>query len=66
MNRSIVVQVDYQKREKNFKKTQKAHKRIMVHDAENRAKVGSQVIIQEGRPISKKKSFSLIDIKGEK
>ncbi len=62
MNKGIIVRVDYQKRERHFKKTKKAHKRIMAHDDQNRSKVGNKVIIRESKPWSKKKSFCLIDI----
>ena len=62
MDKTVVVQVDYQKREKRFKKTQKGKKRVMAHDHENRAKAGNQVIVQESRPWSKNKAFTLVDI----
>ena len=62
MDKTVVVQVDYQKREKRFKKTQKGKKRVMAHDHENRAKTGNQVIVQESRPWSKNKAFTLVDI----
>ncbi len=62
MDKSIVVQVDSQKRDRRFKKTQKIHKKIMVHDDQNQAKVGNKVSIQEGRPWSKKKTFYLFNI----
>ena len=62
MNKSIVVQIDYQKKERHFKKMQKAHKKIMAHDDQNRSKIGNKVIIQESKPWSKRKSFCLVDI----
>ena len=34
----------------------------LVHDADNNCKVGDSVVIKEGRPISKRKSWVLVNI----
>lgn len=60
--KTIVVQVSYQTREKSFKKIIKRSKKIMVHDADSKAKTGDIVVVRESRPISKRKHYVLDSI----
>jgi small subunit ribosomal protein S17 len=34
----------------------------MAHDAENQCQVGDKVMIQECRPLSKRKSWTLVEV----
>jgi len=45
-----------------YKKTVLKKKKIMIHDEENKSKLGDTVKIVECRPISKKKKWALLDI----
>ncbi len=36
--------------------------KVMAHDANNECKAGDRVQISEGRPISKNKSWSVVDV----
>ncbi len=63
--KSAVVVIDYQQQDRRFKKTVKRSKRIMIHDEENKARVGDIVSIRESRPYSAKKRFVLEKIEGK-
>ena len=60
MDKTVVVKVErfvkHAKYQKFFTKSKKFH----AHDEENRFKVGDVVEIVETKPISKKKSFSVV------
>ena len=62
VDKTIVVLVEYQKKDPRFHKVVYKSKRIMAHDPANKAKVGNLVQIQECRPISKRKAFILVDV----
>ncbi len=49
--------VKHLKYEKYFKRT----KKYLVHDAGNTAQVGEKVVIRETTPMSKRKSFILVE-----
>ena len=36
--------------------------KVMAHDAKNECKAGDRVVISEGRPISKNKAWSVVDV----
>lgn len=59
-DKTIVVEVERRVSHPVFKKFVKKSKRFMAHDAENVAKVGDLVRIQECRPISKHKRWELV------
>ncbi len=61
-DKTIIVKIEYQKKDRHFKKTLRKSKKIMAHDEKNKAKQGNLVKIQESRPISKNKYFELIEI----
>jgi small subunit ribosomal protein S17 len=60
MDKTVVVSVERYVKHPKYKKFQKSSKRYKVHDAENSAKVGDQVVIRECRPLSKDKTFTLV------
>ncbi|MEQ8602624.1 MAG: 30S ribosomal protein S17 [Marivibrio sp.] len=59
-DKTIVVEVERRVSHPVFKKFVKKSKRFMAHDAENAAKVGDLVRIQECRPMSKRKRWELV------
>ena len=62
MNKSIVVQVDRKVLHPRFKKYIRRSTRYMAHDEKDEAGVGDKVRIEETRPMSKRKSFRLVEI----
>ena len=56
---TIKVDVSRYVKHAKYKKFIKKVKNFLVHDAGNTAKVGDKVMIQECKPISKKKHFTL-------
>lgn len=60
MKDTIVVAVTRYVKHPKYKKYMKRVKRYHAHDAGNSAAVGDKVEIQETRPISKLKRFTLI------
>ena len=62
MDKSIVVRVDSYKTHPIYKKRYRQSKKFYAHDAENKAKAGDMVIIEEMRPLSKLKRWNLKEI----
>jgi small subunit ribosomal protein S17 len=62
MNKTVVAQVEMLKKHPVYKKYIKRSKRYKVHDEQNEAKVGDTIRFVETRPISKDKSWKLVDI----
>lgn len=62
MDKTIVVSVERRKAHKLYGKTIKLSKKYYAHDERNEAREGDFVRIQESRPISKNKSWRLVDI----
>jgi small subunit ribosomal protein S17 len=61
MQKSAVVKVDRHYRHPLYKKTVKRSKKYLVHD-EKEVKEGDKVLIQECRPMSKRKRFKIIKV----
>jgi len=61
MNKTIVVRVKRRFRHPRFKKVVTAYSKFYAHDEKNEAKVGDRVRIQETRPLSKTKSWRLVE-----
>ncbi len=59
-DKSIVVNVERRFTHPVMKKVVRRSKKYMAHDENNVAKIGDQVRIQECRPISKRKSWELV------
>jgi small subunit ribosomal protein S17 len=59
MKDTIVVQVARFVKHPKYGKFVKIHKKYKVHDAGNTKKVGEKVDIEETRPISKDKYFTI-------
>ena len=61
MEKSIVVRVESTKKHPIYDKVVTQSTKIHAHDPENVCEEGDEVIIQETRPISKTKSFKLVE-----
>ena len=62
MNESIVVRINRFIKHPKYKKFVKKSTKIMAHDAGNTAGIGDTVTIQETTPMSKSKSWILVNI----
>ncbi len=62
--KTIIVLVERRFSHPRFQKTIRRSKRYAVHDENNKYKVGDFVSIEESAPISKKKSWLVIDSEG--
>ena len=62
MQKTIIVRVERRFRHPQFKKVVTAYSKFYAHDEKNEAKVGDRVRIQETRPLSKTKSWRLVEI----
>lgn len=62
MDKTIVVSVDTFGVHKIYKKRVKKSTKFHVHDENNTAKVGDVVKFMETRPLSKTKSYILVEI----
>ena len=59
-DKTVVVSVQRQVMKRVYKKMVKKSKKFAAHDENNQCKVGDRVSIQECRPISKNKSWTVI------
>lgn len=62
MDKTITVLVERQLKHPLYKKYIRRSTKMHAHDEENRCKEGDYVIIEECRPISKTKSWRLVEI----
>lgn len=62
MNKTLVVSVERRVAHEMYGKFIKLSKKYYVHDEKNEAKEGDTVRIQETRPLSKLKSWRLLDV----
>ena len=59
-DKTVVVKVERQVMHPVYKKIVKKSKKFAAHDENNQYKVGDRVSIEECRPISKNKSWTVI------
>ena len=62
MQATVVVAVVERVRHPRYGKTVQRTKKLYVHDAEDTAKVGDRVRVQETRPVSKLKRWRLTEV----
>ena len=62
MQSTVVVAVVERVRHPRYGKTVQRTKKLYVHDAEDTAKVGDRVRVQETRPLSKLKRWRLTEV----
>ncbi len=61
-DKSIVVQIDFLTQHPKYGKFMRRRTKLAVHDPQNLASVGDIVNITECRPISKRKSWRLLEV----
>ena len=57
MDKTVVVRVERHVFEKQYKKVIKRHQRVLAHDEQNEYRAGDQVMLEETRPLSKRKRW---------
>lgn len=62
MDKTINVSIERRVKHPKYGKYLKRSSKILAHDPENQCQEGDIVIIQEGRPISKRKAWSLVQV----
>lgn len=62
MDKSIVVMIERRERHPIYGKYVKRSTKLHAHDESNQAKAGDTVSIQECRPLSKNKSWTLVEV----
>ncbi|CAM9110601.1 unnamed protein product [Chrysoparadoxa australica] len=62
MHKTVVVAVEYKYRHPIYSKIISRTKRYMAHDENNECKVGDQVLLEETRPLSKRKHWTIKQI----
>ena len=62
MDKTVTVQWETRKKHPLYKKYMTWHSKIKAHDEKNDASLGDVVKIEEARPISKDKSWRLIEV----
>jgi small subunit ribosomal protein S17 len=62
MDKSIVVSVERLKKHTVYKKYIKGSKKYVAHDEKNECMIGDIVRITETRPISKRKTWKLVEV----
>ncbi len=59
MDKTVVVSIEYRYLHKIYGKTVIRTKRYMAHDELNSCNIGDQVVLQQSRPMSKKKRWKV-------
>ena len=62
MTKTIVVRVERRFPHPQFKKIVTSYKKFYAHDENSQAKVGDTVRIEESRPLSKLKRWTLVEV----
>ncbi len=63
MKDTVVVSVERFVKNTKYQKYVQSRKKYKVHDAGNTAQVGDKVVIEETKPISRHKTFKILEIK---
>lgn len=62
MNKTVVVEIENRYSHPMYSKTLIKTKKYLAHDELEEANIGDQVLVQECRPLSKRKRWKLIKI----
>nr|AWT38757.1 ribosomal protein S17 [Licmophora sp.] len=62
MQKTIVVQIENRYPHPIYSKTMVKTKKYLAHDELEQSNIGDQVLIQECRPLSKRKRWNLIEV----
>ena len=60
MTKTVVVAITRLKKHPKYKKYYKVTKRIQAHDEQGTHHIGDNVVIQETRPLSKEKRWTIL------
>ena len=60
MQKTVVVKVERIKEHPKYKRRFKVHNKFKAHDEKGEYKEGDVVVIEEGRPLSKDKNWTVI------
>ncbi|MDE2816404.1 MAG: 30S ribosomal protein S17 [Chloroflexota bacterium] len=62
MDKSVVVAVMRVRRHPLYKKTVRSTKKYLAHSPENDVRIGDRVLIEETRPLSKRKHWRVLEV----
>ena len=62
MEKTVVVSVERLRRHPIYKRVVRLSSKFKAHDQENSAKVGDTVRIEESRPLSREKRWTVVEI----
>jgi len=62
MDRSRLVKVEIKRRHPLLGKVVRKYMKVMCHDENNKTNLGDTVVIEETRPLSKKKHFRIVEV----
>ena len=62
MDKTVVVSVERLRRHPVYKRVVRLSSKFKVHDEENTARVGDTVRIEESRPLSRAKRWTVIEV----
>lgn len=60
MQKTRVVSVETLKAHPKYKRRYRSHQRYKAHDEENQYHVGEKVVMEESRPLSKDKRWTIV------
>jgi small subunit ribosomal protein S17 len=60
MQKTVVVEVESMKEHPKYKRRFKIHKKFKAHDENKEYHVGDKVVIEETRPLSKDKNWTVL------
>lgn len=61
-DKTRTVEVDWSKKHPQYGKVMRGKTRYHIHDETNTCKVGDKVRIKQGRPVSKTKTWYLVEV----
>ena len=61
-DKTITVGVPWLQRDRIYRKKRRRMTRLAAHDEENQARTGDQVLVEESRPLSRRKRWRLVDV----
>ncbi len=62
MDKSIVVQIERKLKHPKYGKFVRKTTKLVAHDEKNECNIGDMVLIEETRPLSKRKCWRLVEI----
>ena len=62
MDRTVVVSVERLRRHPIYKRVVRLSSKFKAHDEENTARVGDTVRIEESRPLSREKRWTVVEV----